>query len=76
MDAVHLSVVLCAIIVAFIIHLTYQYIYAIMVLWEFMCASCVTLSPHHHRDRVRVSFAFNIGTPIGVLLIQGAFFND
>ena len=76
MDAVHLSVVLCAIIVAFIIHLTHQYKCGIMMLWEFMCASCVTHPHTHHRDRVCVSFAFNIGTPFGVLLIQGDFFND
>jgi hypothetical protein len=56
----------------FIIHLTYQYICGIMSLWELMCPSHIT----HHRNRVRVSFACNTGTPFGVLLIPGDFFND
>ena len=44
-----------------IIHLTSQYNCGIMVLWESMGAPCVTHPHTHHRDRVRVSSAFNPG---------------
>ena len=38
-----------------------------------MFAHHATPHPHtHHRVRVRMSHAFNAGTPFGVLLIQGA----
>jgi len=47
-----------------------------MVLWEFVCAPCVT-DPHtHHRDRVRLSSAFNTGPLKGVLLILKEPIND
>jgi len=47
-----------------------------MVLWEFMGASRVTLFPPIIVIAFACSFTFNTGTPFGVLLIRGDFFND